>query len=91
MTSPSVHPSQPGPLDIPCGICSPVNAIVSLYHDVPKFSWKVPKMAPLTELALGWSLDNLLDAAVMRSAFGGVSKKQCRYQNPLNSEGEIQP
>lgn len=91
MTSPSVHPSQQRPLDIPCGIYSPVNAITSVYHDIPKFSWKVPKMAPLRELAQGWSLDDLLYPAVVRSAFGGLSKKQCEDQNPLNGEGEIQP
>ena len=91
MISPSVHPSQQGPLDIPCGIYSLVNAIASLYHDVPKFSWKVPKMAPLRKLTLGLSLDDLLATSAMRPAFGCVSKKQCRDQKPLNSEGEIQP
>ncbi len=91
MTSPSVHPSQQRQLDIPCGNYSEVNAIASLYHDIPKFTWRALKMAPLRKLALGLSLDDLLDVAVMHSAFGCVSKKQCRYQNPLSSEGEIQP
>jgi hypothetical protein len=91
MTSPSVHPSQQRQLDIPCGNYSEVNAIASLYHDIPKFTWRALKMAPLTELALGWSLDNLLDTSAIRPAFGCVSKKQCRDQNPLNGEGEIQP
>lgn len=91
MTSPSVRPSQPGPLDNPIGIYSLINAITSLYQDVPNFTQRALKMVPLSELAQGWSLDDLLDALAMRPAFGWVSKRQSEDQNPLKSEGEIQP
>jgi len=91
MISPTVRPSQQGPLDNPCGIYSLAIAIASLFHDVPNFTRKALKMVPLRELAQGCSLDDLLDAAVMRSAFGWVSKRQSEDQNPLSSEGEIQP